>query len=973
MKKIHILLIALFIQITAFAQKNKDYTRWVNPFIGTGGHGHTFPGPTLPFGMMQLGPDTRLTGWDGCSGYHYSDTVVYGFSHTHLNGTGVSDYGDILFMPTTGEPQFKNSAYASPFKKSNEKAEAGYYETFLDKYQIKVGLTTSLRAGIHRYTYPKTSKANIIVDLEHRDETSEAWVEVINEYEIRGFRRSKAWAENQPVYFHAKFNRPIKTYGIAIKDVLQKGLKKAEGKQLKLFIQFDQPGELLAKVGISAVSAEGALKNLDAEIPHFNFQKTLMAAKNAWNKELQKIEVESDDQDKLSIFYTALYHAFLSPNLFMDVDGQYFGIDKKIHRAEGFENYTVFSLWDTYRTEHPLLNIIDRKRSADFVKTFLKHYEHGGLLPIWELAGNETFCMIGNHSIPVILDAYQKGISFDAERAFEAMKSAVNRNQFGLDSYRNNGLVLADDEHESVSKTLEYAYDDWCVAQMAKALNKTSDYVAFSKRAQYWKNVFDANTGFMRARANGGWWKPFDPTEVNNNFTEANSWQYSFYVPHDVKGLMQSMGGLTGFEKKLDELFTTSAGLSGRGQVDITGLIGQYAHGNEPSHHMAYLYNFTNQSYKTAAYVQKIRAEQYRNAPDGLSGNEDCGQMSAWLVMSALGWYPLNPANNEYLIGTPWFKKSTIHLENGKSFVIEAPEYTDETIYLQDIKLNNAPYRKSFIRFEDFKNGGVLTFKMGKTPAVSFMNSLEKVYSETETELIVSNPIIEANSISFADKMEINIIKPIEGADLYYTLDESEPSLNSKKYSGPFQIEKSTTIKAVAYAGGKSSFAVKAQFFKNPGDKKVNIKYPFMQSYTGGGALALVDGIRGKDNFRLGNFWQGFQLTDFEAEIDLAKLKEVSSIALGCMQDTRSWIIYPTEISFYGSSDGTNFELLGEVKNTIPADDYQVQLKDFELKTNTKLRYIKVVAKNFGDLPPWHLGHGEGGKAIIFIDEVSIK
>ncbi|MEY3678910.1 MAG: hypothetical protein RI924_1051 [Bacteroidota bacterium] len=973
MKRAFILFFIFFIHESAFAQKNKDYTQWVNPFIGTGGHGHTFPGPTLPFGMMQLGPDTRLSGWDGCSGYHYSDSVVYGFSHTHLSGTGVSDYGDILFMPSTGQPKFKNSEYASPFKKSKEKASAGYYETFLEKYQIKVALTTSLRAGFHQYTYPVGKEANIIVDLQHRDETTEAWVEVINEYEIRGFRRSRAWAENQPIYFHAKFNKPIKTYGIALNDVVQAGLRKAEGKNVKLFVQFDNPGKVLAKVGISAVSSEGALRNLEAEIPHFDFQKTLQAAKQAWNHELRKIEVESDDQDKLSIFYTALYHAFLSPNLFMDVDGQYFGIDKKIHRAEGFNNYTVFSLWDTYRTEHPLLNIIDRKRSKDFIQTFLKHHEHGGLLPIWELAGNETFCMIGNHSIPVILDAYRKGIDFDAEKAFEAMKSAVNRTQFGLDSYRKHGLVLADDEHESVSKTLEYAYDDWCVAQLAKALNKPSDYLEFSKRAQYWKNVFDEKTGFMRARANGGWWKPFDPTEVNNNFTEANSWQYTFYVPHEVSGLMDKMGGTEGFENKLDELFTTTAGLSGRGQVDITGLIGQYAHGNEPSHHMAYLYNFTNHPHKTAKYIQQIRAEQYRNAPDGLSGNEDCGQMSAWLVMSALGWYPLNPASNEYLFGTPWFKKSTIHLENGKSFVMEAPDYTDEAIYLQDIRLNNAPYRKSYLRFDDFKNGGHLLLKTGKVPAMEFMSSLEKPASAAEVEKLLSNPVIEAPSISFADKMEVTIHGPAKNAEVYYTLDGSEPTINSNKYLAPILIDQNTRVKAFAQMDGKRSFTSQAQFFKNPGDKKVKIKYPFMQSYTGGGSLALVDGIRGKDNFRLGNFWQGFQLTDFEAEIDLGKLSEVRSLALGCMQDTRSWIVYPTEISFYASQDGSNYQLVGSIQNTVPAEDYQVQIKDFELKTNVKTRFIKVLAKNFGDLPPWHLGHGEGGKAIIFVDELSIK
>jgi len=546
------LLAFLVLTQVSLAQKKTDYSRWVNPFIGTGGHGHTYPGPTLPFGMVQLSPDTRLTGWDGCSGYHYSDSVVYGFSHTHLSGTGVADYGDILFMPTTGTPKFKNNEYASRFQKKNEKASAGYYETFLDSYQIGVKLTSTLRAGLHQYEFPKTAEANIIIDLQHRDEVLESWIEVVNDHEIRGFRRSNAWASNQPIYFYANFSKPFKSYGIALNDLLQPGLKKGSGKNVKLYIQFNNPGKVLAKVGISAISAEGALQNLNTEIPDFNFKETEKQAKAAWNKELSKIAVESTDKNKLSIFYTALYHCFSSPNLFMDVDGKYFGIDKKVHQAEGFDNYTVFSLWDTYRTEHPLLSIIDRKRTTDFINTFLNQYKYGGLLPIWELAGNETFCMIGNHSIPVILDAYRKGITgFDANLAFEAMKSAVNRNQFGLDSYRNNGLVVADDEHESVSKTLEYAYDDWCIAQFAKLLNKPAEYNEFIRRAQYWKNVFDSESGFMKARSNGNWWKPFDPTEVNNNFTEANSWQYTFYVPQDVETLIKAYGGTPAFQKKL--------------------------------------------------------------------------------------------------------------------------------------------------------------------------------------------------------------------------------------------------------------------------------------------------------------------------------------------------------------------------------------------------------------------------------------
>ena len=974
MKRMLGLLAFLVLIQPSLAQKKTDYSRWVNPFIGTGGHGHTYPGPTLPFGMVQLSPDTRLTGWDGCSGYHYTDSVVYGFSHTHLSGTGVADYGDILFMPTTGTPKFKNNEYASRFQKKNEKASAGYYETFLDSYQIGVKLTSTLRAGLHQYEFPKTAEANIIIDLQHRDEVLESWIEVVNDHEIRGFRRSNAWASNQPIYFYAKFNKPFKSHGIALNDLLQPGLKKGSGKNVKLYIQFNNPGKVLAKVGISAVSAEGALQNLNTEIPDFNFKKTENQAKAAWNKELSKIAVESTDKNKLSIFYTALYHCFSSPNLFMDVDGKYFGTDKKIHQAEGFDNYTVFSLWDTYRTEHPLLSIIDRKRTTDFINTFLNQHKNGGLLPIWELAGNETYCMIGNHSIPVILDAYRKGITgFDANLAFEAMKSAVNRNQFGLDSYRNNGLVLADDEHESVSKTLEYAYDDWCVAQFAKLLNKPAEYTEFIRRAQYWKNVFDSESGFMKARSNGNWWKPFDPTEVNNNFTEANSWQYTFYVPQDVETLIKAYGGTTAFQKKLDELFSTTQGLSGRGQVDITGLIGQYAHGNEPSHHMAYLYNFTNTPNKTAYYVQKIRQELYKNTPDGLSGNEDCGQMSAWLVMSALGFYPLNPASNQYTFGTPWFKKASIHLENGKSIEITAPDYSDESYYLQAISLNGQAFNQSYINFDDFKDGAALNFVTGKLPAETYTQSLKKPESRIDDEQIVSNPIIESAGPTFADKLSVSIKNMQSGASIYYTNDGSTPTLQSKVYEGALTLTESGNITASSYANGQWSFPTTAHFFKIPGDKKIKISAPTMKSYTAGGEQGLVDGIRGKANFRLGNLWQGYQSTDFEAIVELDKIKKVSSISTGFMQDTRSWIIFPTEVSYWGSTDGINYQHLGDLKNNIAADNYEVLIKEFELPVSQALKYIKVLAKNYGALPAWHLGYGEGGDAILFIDEISVR
>jgi putative alpha-1,2-mannosidase len=848
------LFISCFASVSSAQKKKNDYAKLINPFIGTGGHGHTYPGAVVPFGMVQLSPDTRLEGWDGCSGYYFTDTLVYGFSHTHLSGTGIADYCDILFMPTTGEPQFKNTDYRSGFKKKNESASPGYYKTKLDKYNIDVELTATKRVGVHLYDYPKTQQANIIIDLQHRDQMLDSWIEVVNDHEIRGFRRSKSWATDQSVYFYGKFSKPFKSYGIARNDSLQPGQSKLQGKNIKMYIQFDNPGEVISKVGISSVSADGALKNLDAEVPGFDFKRVEKAAKSDWNTELNKIQVEGGSPSvsneaqntqnhnggynppgynrpqqqkqppatnlakiKQTVFYTALYHTMLAPNVYSDVDGQYRGLDQKIHKAEGFDYYTVFSLWDTFRAEDPLFTIINRKRTVDFIKSFLAMYEQGGLLPIWPLASSETYCMIGNHSIPVIVDAYAKGIrDFNAEEAFTAMKAAVNRNQFGLDSYRKNGAVLADDEHESVSKTLEYAYDDWCIAQMAKMLNKPQDYAEFIKRAQYWKNVYNDQNGFMQARVDGGWYAPFNPTDINNNYTEGNAWQYSFLVPQDVEGLISRMGGKEKFEAKLDELFTTESKLSGRQQADVSGLIGQYAHGNEPSHHMAYLYNFTDSPDKTQMWVNRILKDEYSNLPEGLSGNEDCGQMSAWYVMSSLGIYTIAPGQTQYQIGLPQFDKAVINLENGKKFTItnSGSGVSFQNIYLQGMSLNKKPYNKLYLDDKDIASGGDFEVYTGRLANKLFVQDLEKPISKITDELIVSNPYFLAPSAPFKKPFGLEIRCGDADAKIYYTLDGSAPNTGSALYDKPITISANTTVKAIAVKNGKTSFVDEGTFIR---------------------------------------------------------------------------------------------------------------------------------------------------------------
>ena len=648
--------------------KLSDY---VNPFIGTGGHGHTYPGASRPFGMMQLSPDSRLYGWDGCGGYHYSDSIIYGFSHTHLSGTGVPDYGDILLMPFTGENHWNNGydgdvdqGYGSRFSHANETAKAGYYQVALADYNINAELTTSKRSGMHRYTFPEGEAQKVILDLAHRDQVLKSEFTIVNETTIEGVRISNAWAREQHAYFVMNFSRPF-TNQLTMND----DSKLNAGNLLKAILEFEASNKpLLVRIGISAVDIEGARNNLATEINHWDFDKLHEESVAAWEKELHKIEITTEDKDELAVYYTALYHSFLNPNLFSDADGRYRGMDMQIHKSDK-PVYTVFSLWDTFRGTHPLFTLVQQDRTNEFINTFLHQYQQGGTLPIWELSANYTGCMIGYHSIPVITDAYVKGIrDYDVDLAMKAMLTSSEADILGLKSYKKYGYIPAGDEPESVSKTLEYAYDDWCIAQMAGAMGKNETKDTYMERAQFYKNLYDPTSGFLRAKMNSSWFAPFDPAEVNFNYTEANAWQYSLFAPQDVDGLIKLMGGPEKLEAHLDALFVAPDATSGRHQVDITGLIGQYAHGNEPSHHMAYLYNYTGKPWKAQEKLDQIMNELYSNTPDGLSGNEDCGQMSSWYNLSAMGFYSVTPGTDYYMVGAPRFTETTMHLENGNTF-----------------------------------------------------------------------------------------------------------------------------------------------------------------------------------------------------------------------------------------------------------------------------------------------------------------
>ncbi len=978
-KKITILFMVILLLVSCNSERKIDY---VNPFIGTGGHGHTYPGPSMPFGMMQLGPDTRLTGWDGCSGYHYTDSVIYGFSHTHLSGTGISDYGDILFMPTTGQIRFNkgdekdtSSGYSSSFRKSDEKASPGYYSVKLDDYDVLTELTVTERSGYHKYTFPQSEESHIIIDLEHRDPVIESWLEIVNNTEISGYRRSTQWAKDQRIYFYAIFSKPFDTYIITENDTIVPDTDRGEGKNVKVALNFltTDGEEIFVKVGISAVSAEGAKNNLQSEIGECTFDEVRKKAEEAWEKQLSKLDVDGGSQEQKEIFYSAFYHASLNPNIYTDVDGQYRGRDMEVHRAEGFNYYTLFSLWDTFRAAHPLFTIIEPERTVDIIKTFLVQYDQGGLLPVWELSGNETMTMIGYHSVPVIVDAYIKHIrDFDIEKAYKAMKHSAELDHHGLKAYKEFGYIPVSEESESVSKTLEYAYDDWCIAQMAKELGKNNDYEYFLKRAQSYKNIYDPYSGFMRGRVNGGWFTPFDPREVNFNYTEANSWQYSFFVPQDIAGLIDLMGGNEMFVHKLDQLFTENSETTGRDQSDITGLIGQYAHGNEPSHHMAYLYSFAGAPYRTQEMVSQIMKQLYFANPDGLSGNEDAGQMSAWYVLSALGFYSVTPGLDYYVFGTPAFRKAEINLSNGNRFRILAKNLTPENIYIQSATLNGENYTKSFIRHSDIVAGGELILEMGNTPENGWGTGSDDLPTASiKDHLIQPVPYLTSGDRTFIDSTVI-VLGTINGSDLYYTLSGSEPDLNSACYQLPIVIDQTTVLKFFSHKEGEpQSRTVTAEFRKIPPGRTISLLSTYAPQYSAGGDMALIDYIRGPKNFRTGA-WQGYEGQDLEAIVDLGGLQEINNLSAGFLQDIGSWVFLPEYVEFSISNDGKTFIPVGRVNNNISQSDNKIVIKEFAINVYPKqVRYVKLFAKSIMDCPSWH--KGAGGKAWLFVDEITIQ
>lgn len=695
----------------------------MDPLIGSAAHGHVFVGANVPFGAVQLGPSNIFGGWDWCSGYNYVSNTITGFSHTHLSGTGIGDLNDILVMPATGPVA---GDYVSFFSHDQEIAKAGYYSVFLQKDKIRAELTATERVGFHKYTFSKGHKdPNVMLDLAAGlgwDRPTDTYVKLVNPTTLVGYRFSKGWADDQRVFFAVKLSQPIKELVLHDSTAVKKGHSLKAGK-VKAYLKFNAiAGNVLKlKVGISPVSYDNALLNIQAELPGWDFDQAVVKADQKWNKELEKIVIEGDLETKKK-FYTAMYHTMFAPSLFNDTNGDYRGTDKKVYPKAGFTNYTTFSLWDTYRAYHPLFTILHPDKVSDVINSFLAIYKQQGKLPVWHLMGNETNTMIGYHAVPIIADAYLKGFSgFDTVLAYEAVKHSAMQKTDGIDYAQQLKYIPADKVIEAVAKGLEYAIDDWCIAQMARAMGKKTDYEYFNKRAQLYASYFDKETQFMRGRlADGSWRTPFDPVASRHredDYTEGNAWQYTWLVPQDPHGLIALFGGDVSFTKKLDALFNMSSEMTNGSSPDITGLIGQYAQGNEPNHHIPYLYAFAGQPWKTADVVHKVMDSLYTTKPDGLCGNEDLGQMSSWYVFSAMGFYPLNPANGIYVFGSPAIDEARISLPGGKKFIVKAIGYSKANKYIQKIVLNGKPYAKSFLEHSAITNGGTLLFYMGNEPS----------------------------------------------------------------------------------------------------------------------------------------------------------------------------------------------------------------------------------------------------------------
>lgn len=1007
MKKL--LILAAGVLTLASCGSHGDPADYVDPFIGTDAHGHTFPGATTPFGFVQLSPDTDTEGWDWCSGYHASDSSLIGFSHTHLSGTGGADLGDILFMPAIGPVRFEpgtkaepDSGYRSRFNHKSEKASAGYYSVYLDDPRVKVELTATPHAGIHRYTYEHSDNQHLMLDLRHgiQDNVREAAFRQVDDRTIEGWRRSNGWAADHTVFFRAEFSAPIREIRARI-DGRDTTVTEGMGKEvvLALFPE-EHTKNWEVKVGLSAVDIEGARRNLAAETSGKSFDTLAAEARDQWNRELGRITVSGGTDEDRRIFYTALYHSFIAPVLFTDTDGRYRGADGEIHPVDSTEgaNYSIFSTWDTFRALHPLLTLVQPEVNAQIARSMLRYYRQTGRLPVWDLHMNENNCMIGYHSVPIIADAFFKG-ELSAEEGDEALKamvhSAMQREHGGIGHYRQLGYLPADKENNSVSKALEYAYDDWCIARMAQALGNDSLYRVFIRRAQSYKNQFDPADGFFKGRLSTGAFRtPFDPTEISilgqGDFTEGNAWHYRFFVPQDVTTHIGMLGGDSAYIAAIDAMFEAPTTTNDH-SPDVSGLIGQYAHGNEPSHQVAYLYSFAGAPWRTQERVDEIKRTMYTTARDGLCGNEDCGQMSAWYVLSAMGFYPVTPGSGVYVLGTPTFERVEIAptTASGRPFIIEAEGLSSDgkNIYIRSAEWNGEPYTKSYITQSMLDEGGKLVLHMGSEPTKDFgtdpadrpvaqIPAEDALTAEQMLAEVVFEPYIEDTLRVFGHSMTLfpKCAAP-QPRKIVYTLDGSEPTSASPIVPvGGITLTGDAELKLRAIAMERSASRrmdsqVKSyRFYKSAlKDAAVTLEQAPSAPYMNGGAAALVDYAMGGDSY-VRPEWIGFNGIDAAGVIDLGTVRSLRHVGFNADNEPRSWIVLPRGAVFEFSTDGTHY---GHPVRIDGSDSLTAGSGAHYFGTSipggVQARYIRFRIEN-GPLPEGHIG--QGNPAWMFLDEV---
>ena len=952
------------------AQSQPSSVQDINPFIGTGGHGHTHPSAQAPFGMIQLGPNTRYDGWDGCSGYHYTDSVLLGFSTTHLSGTGVSDYGDFLFRPSRPDDS------QLQMNKASEKASAGYYSVTLDQGEF-IAATAGERVGILRIVYPAGRPKTMQLDLNHRDQVLSAGLEIAQDPDSlkpsawQAHRYSKGWATNQKAHMAFTANQSAKTSQIS--DLLWQFEFEGESDTVDLFIAF------------SGADVEGAWTNYRSEFSdQTTFENLNEKTKALWKSELDKSIVYHTDSDWRTIYATALYHAYSVPNLWSDADGRYRGMDDKIHTDTSYRHYTIFSLWDTYRTAHPLYTITQPERTEEFLNAFLDMHDQYGRLPVWELAANETNCMIGYHSVSVIADALAKGYPIDTARAIIAMIETAEADLFGLKEYQRYGFLSIEDESESVSKTLEYAYDDACISWALERLNRPEFARDFNQRATAYRSLLDPETGWMRPRTNGAFLTPFDPRQVNNHYTEANSYQYSFAPVHDLNAWKNSLAKYLGFKSgeealyhQLELLFNTSSETTGRDQVDITGLIGQYAHGNEPSHHIAYLYNTTDSVHKTQERVWEIMRKFYQNAPDGLSGNEDCGQMSAWFVMASWGMYPLVPGIEKYALSTPFWDRLELHTPSGKKLTLitegEGPyikywskDPSRDRAIGQRLSVDD---NRTWILHSELNKGGL--WHVERSPVATdfgrpqlFSTDLNNV-TPPAPEIVVPR--------TFSNKTQAQVIGLTAGS-IRVNTEHNEP-VKYKKNRATVKIKESTTIEGSMVHFGTGNHIARAEAQKQ--DDNLSAEWiegiPNAQ-YTAGGSMAMVNGLTGEVDWRKGH-WVGIQGMDAELRVQAHRAVKAQKISVGLLKDIGAWIALPQIVSVWTRSGSEEWVFWGEVDLSAEAlRDSAPQRRDITFDSQeaggVEIKEIKIVYKNAGPLEKWH--PGAGGESFFFTDEVRV-